>query len=482
MERVVITGLGVISNLGYTVDEFWNNLVRGESRISRIPFFGESADDLLATMYPIQNFGCQIGGKIESFDVQPYIIGDKKQKLEGQRRWDKYTKFAVAAAHQALTDAGLPLDKRGERNNRAAVFWGSGTGGQSSAERDLTKLMNPGKHTIGQVIEALRREGLYQSGNLVLRAGDLETVIDIGKPASGKPDALTITKLMGNAAPAQISMNFGIRGPSVDIATACSSAGTAMYFALGELRQAKFDYIIAGGSEAVMTPVAFGSFGRMKAMCTDSNDNPTRGSRPFNRDRSGFVMSEGAGALIFETYSHAIARGARIYAEVMNIGCNCDAFDITNPDQDQVYECIRQALSDKDGRFDEAAARRIGYVNAHGTSTPVNDIAEPKAVERVLAPYVPEIVISSTKSETGHLIGAAAAVEALICCKVLETGDIPPTINLTDPDPELPALNYVPNTAIHRKVVACLSNSFGFGGHNTCVRVEAIPECFYKNG
>ncbi len=339
---------------------------------------------------------------------------------------DKASQFAVAAAYQALTDAGLqtnPIDNKG-LGQRGGIVIGTGLAGIETLEQGVVRYYNNGR---------------------VL------------------PTAVPM--LMPNAPPANVSMQFGLTGPSTSVATACAAGSAAIATAYNLLKAGAYDFIVTGGTEATMTPFTYEAFANMGALCVDSNDKPEKGSRPFSKDRAGFVMAEGAGMLILETEAHANARGARIYAELLSYGWNTDAFHLTEPDEDRIRQCIQECVSKA---LPRNAVRLVDYINAHGTSTPYNDLYESRAIANVFGEHAKDLLVSSTKSATGHMIGAAGGIEALVCCKAIETGMVPPTINLDNPDPELVklGLNYVPHHAVKRQINHALSNSFGFGGHN----------------
>jgi 3-oxoacyl-[acyl-carrier-protein] synthase II len=408
--RVVVTGLGAVTSLGCKVDELWTRVVNGESGIHPIERFDAS------------RFRARFGGEIRNWSTEGYIAEKEAKRL------DRFTQFAVVAAMDAVRDAGIDFSK--EDPYRCGVIVGSGIGGLSEIEVQHTRLLEKGPD---------------------------------------KVSAFTIPKLMLNAASGQISIEYGIRGPNVGVATACASASNAIAEAVKAIRYDEAEVIITGGSEAAVTPMGIGGFSAMRAL-SERNDDPQRASRPFDRDRDGFVLSEGAGLLVLEELEHARRRGARILAEVLGCGISADGGHITQPDKDGVGAARAMELALRDG---EINPEEVGYINAHGTSTPLGDAAETAAVKTVFKEYARKVSISSTKSQLGHLLGASGGVELVLSVLAVLYGVIPPTINYETPDP-LCDLDYTPNQARERKISVAMSNSFGFGGHNASLVVGKL--------
>jgi 3-oxoacyl-[acyl-carrier-protein] synthase II len=397
--------MGLVSPLGDEVDAFWERLLACESGITPV----ESFD--------ITDFDVKFGGECRTFDVGRYI--DRRDA----KRMDRFTQMAVAAARQAVEDAGL--EAGAGRPERFGVITGSGIGGIKELEEQHLRLREKGP---------------------------------------GKVSAFTIPKLMVNAASGCISIMFGARGPNTAVATACASATNAMGDALNAIRRGDADVIITGGSEAALTPLGLSAFIAMKAL-SERNDDPPRASRPFDRDRDGFVMGEGAGMMIFEELEHAKKRGAKTYAEVLGFGMSADANHITQPDEQGRggAAAMRSALHDARVNPD-----RVDYVNAHGTGTPLGDVAETVAIKAVFGAHAKKLHISSTKSSIGHLLGASGGVELVATVLAINNGVAPPTINLEHPGDGCD-LNYTPLTPQDARIEFAISNSFGFGGHNACI-------------
>ena len=400
--RVVVTGIGMISPLGIGNEPTWHGLVEGRSGIGRITKFDPSA------------FACQIAGEVLGFHPENWI---EKKEI---KKSDTFIQYAIAVSQMAFDDSALDFSK--EDGERMGVIIGSGIGGLPLIEEMHTKMTERGPSRISPFF---------------------------------------IPGLIVNLAAGQVSIRFGLKGPSSAPATACATGAHAIGDAFKIIQRDEADVMIAGGSEAVITPLAVGGFGAMRALST-RNDEPERASRPWDLNRDGFVMGEGAGVVILEEREHAIARGARIYCELTGYGMSSDAYHITSPSEDGggMIRVMLRALKDA-----ALEPRDIQYINAHGTSTEVGDKIETVAIKGVFGDDAPTVAISSTKSMTGHLLGAAGGLEAAICVKVLQTGIIPPTINYETPDPECD-LDYVPNTARQAKLEHVLSNSFGFGGTN----------------
>ena len=405
MKRVVITGLGAITPIGIGKEEFWNSLIQGKSGIGYI------------TRFDTTDYDTKIGAEVKDFDPTDYI--DKKEA----KRMDRFTQFAVAATKLALEDGNIDLEK--ENLDKIGVVVGAGIGGMETLETEFNKMKERG-------------------------------------PSRVSP--LFIPMMISNMAPGQISMTFGLKGSSMAITTACASGTHAIGEAFEMIKVGKMDMVVAGGTEAAITPISVAGFSSMKALSTQ-NENPEKASRPFDKDRSGFIMGEGAGILILEELSHALARGANIYGEIVGYGSTSDAFHITQPDPEAkgATRAMEMALEEGGADYQE-----VGYINAHGTSTYFNDKLETLAIKNTFNDYATDINISSTKSMTGHLLGAAGGIEAIATLMAIKEGIIPPTINYENPDEECD-LNYTPNKAVKRDVKYALSNSLGFGGHNASV-------------
>jgi len=401
--RVVVTGLGVISPVGNDIGTFWKNLTEGRSGVSQYKQFDSSIYD------------CKIAGEVIDFDPVAHFRSPKEA-----RRADRFTQFAMAAAKSALTDAGIDLSQ--VDLDRFGVMIGSGIGGLKTMEDECRRLFERG-------------------------------------PSRVSP--FTIAMMISNMASGLVSMEYGLRGPNMSIVTACATANHSIGEAWRMIKFDDADYFLAGGTEATITPLGMSGFAAMRAMSL-RNDDPQRASRPFDKDRDGFVMGEGAGIVMLEELEHAKKRGAHIYCELAGYGLSADAFHMTQPqpEGDGAARCIRSAM-----KHAKINPEDIDYINAHGTSTPIGDVCETKAIKQALGEAAKTVMVSSTKSMTGHLLGAAGGVEFAVCALALKHGVIPPTINLDDPDPECD-LDYVPHTAREVKVKTVMSNSFGFGGHN----------------
>lgn len=405
--RVVITGMGVVSPLGYSVDEFWDNLVACKSGITPLTLFEPTL------------FETKFAGQCADFDPARWI------DVKAVKRLDRFAQFALASAIQAAGDSGLDFAK--EDLFRIGAIVGSGIGGIAELQAQTFRLRDKGP---------------------------------------SKVSAFTIPKLMVNAASGNITIQFGLHGPSTAVATACASATNAMSDAVAAIRRDEADVMFTGGSEAAVTELSVAAFNAMHALST-RNDDPARASRPFDRDRDGFVLSEGAGLFIFEELEHARKRGAHIYCEVLGTGVNSDGGHITQPDDNGAYaaSAMRGCLQDA-----RVAPDELDYINAHGTSTNLGDIAETKAIKQVLGDHARKVAISSTKSAVGHLLGASGGVELLATIMAMKHRTVPPTINLETPDPACD-LDYVPQTPRDLRIRRAMSNSFGFGGHNACILI-----------
>jgi 3-oxoacyl-[acyl-carrier-protein] synthase II len=411
--RVVITGMGVTTPIGLDLTTFWNNLVQGVSGIGPI------------THFDVTEYKCRIAGEVKDFKPVEWFKTPKDVN-----RTDRFTHLAVASAKCAMQDAGLtgPIGDP----ERFGCIVGSGIGGLKTTEDQHTVLMNKGPSRLSPFM---------------------------------------IPSLIVNMASGIVSMEYGLQGPNYAPVSACATSAHAIGEAWRMIRDGEADAFVAGGSEAAIVPLGIGGFAAMKALST-RNDDPTRASRPWDKDRDGFVMGEGAGTLVLESLEHAQARGARIYAEVAGYSLTADAFHMSAPlpNHEQAQRSMRRAM-----QLAGVNPEQIDYMNAHGTSTPVGDVAEVRAVKAVFGDFATSgaLTVSSTKSMTGHLLGAAGVVETVVCVKAIETGIIPPTINLDNPGEECD-LNFTPHTAREKKVKVALNNSFGFGGHNVTLCVRAF--------
>jgi len=406
LKRVVITGLGALTPLGNNLQDYWNGLVNGVSGAN------------LITRFDASKFKTQFACELKNFNVEDHI--DRKEA----RRMDPYTHYALVVAKEAIQDAGMDLEKINK--DRVGVIWGSGIGGLLTFQEECVA---------------------YAKGD--------------GTP---RFNPFFIPKMIADIASGHISINYGFRGPNYTTTSACASSNNAMIDAFNYIRLGKSDIIVTGGSEAAVTEAGVGGFNACKAL-SENNENYQTASRPFDVTRDGFVLGEGAGCLILEEYEHAKARGAKIYCEVMGGGLSADAYHITAPHPEGLGAklVMRHALEDAGMKAED-----IDYINVHGTSTPLGDVQEARAIQSVFGDHAYNVNISSTKSMTGHLLGAAGAVEAIATIMAIKHGIIPPTINFANPDPELdPKLNFTFNKAQHRTVNAVMTNTFGFGGHNT---------------
>ncbi|GAA4469056.1 beta-ketoacyl-ACP synthase II [Novipirellula rosea] len=408
--RVVITGLGVVSPLAVDVPQFWQRLTAGESGIHDL------------TTLDTSKYKVHFGGDIPDFDVTGVVDHREAKRL------DRFTQFAVHAAEQAISDAAI--DFSALDRHMCGVILGSGIGGLGEIEVQIEKMITKGPDRVSP---------------------------------------FTVPKMMLNAAGGNISITHGLKGPNFAVATACASATNAMGEAMRSIQLGETDLVITGGTEAAITRMGLAAFQNMKALST-RNDNPAAASRPFDANRDGFVLGEGAGVLIFEELEHAKARGARIYAEIIGYGTTSDAGHITAPDPAGLGAAAAMQAAIDDAGIQPS---EIDYINAHGTSTPLGDKAETQAIKTVFGDHAYKTSISSTKSSLGHSLGASGGIEAVILCKTLETSTIAPTINLETPDPACD-LDYTPNEAKQRDVKIAMSNSFGFGGHNACVVIRKL--------
>jgi 3-oxoacyl-[acyl-carrier-protein] synthase II len=407
-KRVVVTGIGAITPIGTGKDTFWSALKSGKSGIDKI------------TKFDASNYDTQIAAEVKDFDPNAYI--DKKEA----KRMDRFTQFAVAASKLALGDAALNVDEVDAY--RFGVVLGSGIGGIETLEKEHEKLMAKGP---------------------------------------GRVSPFFIPMMISNIGAGQVSMAFGAKGPNTTVVTACASSTNSIGEAFRIIQRGDADIMITGGAEASITPLSMAGFCSMKAMST-RNDDPTKASRPFDKDRDGFIMGEGAGILILEELDHALNRGANIYAEVVGYGMSADAYHITAPapEGEGAARSMKSALNDAN-----ITPEDIDYINAHGTSTPYNDKFETMAIKSLFGEHAYKLAVSSTKSMTGHLLGAAGGVEAIACIMAINESFVPPTINYTTPDPECD-LDYTPNYGKERNVKYTLSNSLGFGGHNASIIIK----------
>ena len=406
--RVVVTGVGIVSPLGNNKEDFWSSLTQGKSGVEKL------------TLFDASEFSCQISAEVKDFNAQERL--GKKEV----RQMDRFTQFAVVAALDAALDARLDMSR--EDLDRIGVIVGSGIGGLGTVETQHSILLEKGPRRISPFF---------------------------------------IPMFVPDMASGQISITLGVKGPNSCIVTACASSSHAIGDSYRIIQRGEADVMITGGSEAAITPVALGGFCAMRALSTRNNE-PSQASRPFDKERDGFVMGEGAGILILESLKHANSRGAHIYAEVIGYGMSGDAYHITAPapDGEGAARAMEAALNDAC-----LSSEEVDYINAHGTSTQLNDKLETAAIKRVFGKHADRLAISSTKSMTGHLLGASGGIEFIASVLSIETGVVHPTINYEYPDPEC-NLDYVPNKARQMNINVCMSNSFGFGGHNATLAVK----------
>jgi 3-oxoacyl-[acyl-carrier-protein] synthase II len=401
--RVAVTGLGVVTSLGRRLDTFWERLVRGESGVAPV------------TLFDVSGYRVQFGGQVP-WDPEREDIADPKEL----RRLDRYAQFAIAAAKDAVTDSGIDFSR--EEPYRCGVAIGSGIGGLQEFETQFARMLDKG--------------------------------VD-------KVSPFFIPKLLLNTASGHVSTLFGIKGPNIAIATACASAANSIGSALRMIQYGDADVVLTGGTEAALTPIALAGFQNMRAL-SSRNDEPQRASRPFDVDRDGFVLAEGAGVVVLEEWERARRRGARIYGELTGYGATGDAGHITQPDDEGAGAARAMATALRDAGI---APDAVGYVNTHGTSTPLGDKAETAAIKQVFGGHARRLALSSTKSQLGHTLGASGGIEMVICALTLARGVIAPTINLENPDPACD-LDYTPRVAREARIDVVMSNNFGFGGHN----------------
>ena len=408
--RVVVTGLGLVTSLGNQVESFWSRVCEAHSGIGPI------------TLFDVSQYRVRFGGEVTNFSTADYMPPKEAKRL------DRYTQFALVAAVDAVKDAGLDFAR--EDTDRCGVILGCGVGGISEFETQNERLLHKGPD---------------------------------------KVSAFTIPKMIVNAASGHVSIHWKLGGPCTAVATACASATNAMGDAFRSIQYNDADIVITGGCEAGITPMGVGGFAAMRAL-SERNDDPQRASRPFDRDRDGFVLAEGAGLLVFEEYEHAKARGAKIYCEVLGYGITADGGHITQPDPQGAGAARAMNKALRDAKLNPSD---VGYINAHGTSTPLGDVAETCAIKTVFGSEAKSVSISSTKSQIGHLLGASGGVELITAILAVRDGRIPPTINLEHPDEQCD-LDYTPNTTRERQISAAMSNSFGFGGHNGSIIVGRV--------
>jgi len=400
--RVVVTGLGAVTSLGCSVDELWRRAVNGENGIGPIRLFDAAG------------YRSRVGGEVVDWSFDGYIA------QKDAKRMDRFVQFGLVAGIKAVRDSGIDFSK--EDPFRCGVVLGSGIGGLREIEIQHDRLREKGPE---------------------------------------KVSAFTIPKLMANAASGQVSIEYGLKGLNTTVSTACASATNAIGDAMRAVQHGVADVMITGGTEAAVTPLGLGAFSAMRAL-SERNDDPAHASRPFDVHRDGFVLGEGAGLFVIEELEHAKARGARIYAEMIGYGATADGSHITQPDQSGcgAAQAMRLSLLDAEIEPDQ-----IDYINAHGTSTPLGDVAETTAIKAVFGQHAWKLSVSSTKSQLGHLLGASGGVEMVLTVQAITEGVVPPTINYEEPDPKCD-LDYTPNQARERDITLAMSNSFGFGGHN----------------
>ena len=410
MKRVVVTGMGAVSPVGSGLAPFWQSITAGKSGITRIDRFDP------------KDFSTQIAGQVRD------LVADTFIPPKEQRRMDRFCVYAICGAKMAVADAGIDFSQGDQE--RCGVAVSAGMGGIATLEEEAKTLREKGPRRVSP---------------------------------------FCVPSMIPNIPSGLIAIEFGLKGPNFAVVTACASALHSIGFAFRSIQCGECDVMIAGGAEATITPLGVASFASMRALST-RNDNPAAASRPFDKDRDGFVMGEGAGILVIEEYEHAVRRGARIYAELAGFGMTCDAFHMTAPcdDGDGARRAMLRAMESA-----KLNPSDVDYINAHGTSTPLGDKGETLAIKRALGEAAKKAMVSSTKSMTGHLLGGAGGIESVACVLALHHGIVPPTINYTTPDPDCD-LDYVPNTARQSPIRACLNNSFGFGGHNACLAFRKV--------
>ncbi|MBC7853532.1 MAG: beta-ketoacyl-ACP synthase II [Pirellulaceae bacterium] len=412
--RVVITGLGVVTSLSCKVEDLWQRLCAGESGIHAL------------TTIDTQMLRIKFGGDVRDWDPEqwPSAFQDRKEI----KRVDRFTQFAMVAGYDAVKDSGIDFGQ--ENTHRCGVILGSGIGGLHEIEDQVVRMTQKGHDRVSPFL---------------------------------------VPKMMLNAAGGNLSMRYGLKGINYTVATACASANNGIGNAFRTIQHGDADVLITGGTESSITEMSLAGFQNMKALST-RNDDPQRASRPFDAERDGFVLAEGAGILVIEELERARARGARIYSEILGFGASADAGHITQPDQQGSGAAAAMSLALSDGKLNPSD---VGYISAHGTSTPLGDAAETNAIKGVFGEHAKSVSISSIKSHLGHTLGACGGIALVACVKSLQTGVIPPTINLENPDPVCD-LDYTPKTAREKNYRVALSNSFGFGGHNACVVIGKL--------
>ncbi len=412
VRRVVITGLGAITPIGNNVKDFWSGLLEGKNGAA------------LITKFDTEKFATKFACEVKDFNVEDYI--DKKEA----RRMDPYTQFAIASSTMAMEDANFDMDKID--TERFGVIYGSGIGGMDTFETQTENYLKGGPRRISPFF---------------------------------------IPMMISDIAAGQISIRYGLKGPNYATTSACATSTHAIADAFFMIQRGSADLMVSGGAEASITPMAIGGFNSARAIST-WNDRPTEASRPFDKDRTGFVMGEGSATLILEELEHAKKRGAKIYAEIIGAGLTGDAYHVTAPapDGEGAFRSMREAL--RDGGIEPEA---VDYINAHGTSTKLNDLNETKAIKKLFGEHAYKLAISSTKSMTGHLLGATGALESIVCILAINNSIIPPTINLDEPDPECD-LDYTPKVAAEKNIEYALTNTFGFGGHNSTLLFKKYSE------
>ena len=415
--RVVVTGLGAVTPIGCSIDELWKSLLEGKSGVRRLTCFDPT------------NFTTKIAAEIKNFDPSPYLSPKEIKRM------DRFVQFAVCSAKMAVADSGMHLDK--EDRNRIGVLIGSGIGGLHTVEAEHKQFIALGP-----------------------------------EKGPGRISPFLIPMLIVNMASGQTSITLGLKGPNSAVATACATGNHAIGDALRIIQRGEADAMVCGGSEAAITHMGFGGFCALKALSCGYNDQPEKASRPFDKNRDGFIIGEGAGVIILEEAEHAVKRNAKIYCELVGYGMSADAYHMTAPDPegDGGVRCMRAAIKDAGLKPQD-----INYINAHGTSTLYNDRIETLAIKKVFGSHAGKIAISSTKSVMGHLLGAAGGVELIVSALTIKEGIIPPTINYQTPDPECD-LDYVPNKPRAAKVNVVMSNALGFGGHNAALIIKKFSQ------
>ena len=408
IKRVVVTGLGSITPIGNNLQDYWQGLMAGRNGVGNV------------TLFDTSNYACQIGAEVKGFDPCEYMEKKEAKKI------DRFSQFAIATSKQAIADAQLKIDDLNA--DRIGVLIGTGVGGIQVMETQKENLLTKGPRRVSP---------------------------------------FTIPSMIANMAAGLTAIHTGARGPNSCTVTACAAGSHAIGDAFRLVQRGYADAMICGGAEAAITPLSFAGFCSARALST-RNDDPTHASRPFDIDRDGFVMGEGSGILILEELEHALARGAKIYGEIVGYGMTCDAYHMTSPVPEGLGATRAIELALKDGNL---SSKDVSYINAHGTSTSANDSTETKAIKKALGEHALKVAVSSTKSMTGHLLGGSGGIEAVATMMAIANNSVPPTINLKNPDPECD-LDYVPNSSRELEVTVALSNSFGFGGHNVTLAFQ----------